>query len=165
MDKNQINVINEIPQFKYALREWRVKDIKSQNLIGVDNMSNYRTDAVLIFYTPQKEYVELCIYWNLSIGTKVLGLHWENFNKQELKEIAETFKLQIVVNRDGNYYLNVQNYANYSATLCIKKSEQADSYFIAIYYYDDGESRRNPELYVHGVWEITLSEELCKKIF
>ena len=165
MEQNQINIIDKIPNFKFSIREWKAKTIKSGQEVSIDSMSNYRQDAVLVFYTSQNEYVELSIYWNLSLSTKNIELNWENFKEKELDEIAAIFNLQIVVNKDGNLYLNVQDYANYSATFCIKKSEQTDNYFMTIYYYDDGESRRNPKLYVHGVWEVALSDNLSKKIF
>jgi hypothetical protein len=39
-----------------------------------------------------------------------------------------------------------------------------ESYFIAIYYFDEGKSKENQELYVHGIWEVELSEELKKSL-
>jgi hypothetical protein len=39
-----------------------------------------------------------------------------------------------------------------------------ENYSIAIYYFYDGEGRRNSELYVHGIWEVELSEEFKKSL-
>jgi hypothetical protein len=48
--------------------------------------------------------------------------------------------------------------------MVVKKSHVTNKYFIIIYHFDDGEGRRSPELYVHGIWEVELSEELKKSL-
>ncbi len=165
MENGQVNIINQIIDYKYIKREWLANNGKDNYLYkDSDEFSPYRLDALLIFYSSQKEYVELCIYWNIHSNTKILGLHWENFNKTLINELATKFKLEIKINRDGNQYLRVKN-LDYSLKIAIRRSIKTNSYFIAIYYFDDGESRRNPQLYVHGIWEVELSKEFEKIFF
>lgn len=169
MGKNQIKVINRINDFKFIIREWKAIEGRYNTPLNIEKekLSNYRLDALLIFYTLQKEYVEQCIYWCSSSDTKIIELNQDNFTPKLLNELISCFDLIIETHRFGHKYLSCKenNLYTFSPTISIKKSNQTDNYFIIIYYFDDGESRRNPQLYVHGIWEIELSEELKRILY
>jgi hypothetical protein len=125
--------------------------------------SKYITsDVVITFYTSNKsEYVEL----ELSrIGRKRLS--WNYFNKNEIKYISELFDMSYEFSDDYSCsFVKLDNHCPMLNIALKKSSFNDDIYFLIIFYYDDGEGRRNPELYVHGIWEVELSEELKKTIF
>jgi hypothetical protein len=126
---------------------------------GNEKSTYYCFDALLSFYTSQNEYVEQGIYGG-DKGVKILELNRENFTQDFLNEM-KSFGLIPKLHRFGHEYLGTKgnDLHSFSPTVSIKKSELTENYFIVIYYFDDGESRRSPELYVHGIWEVELSEE------
>jgi hypothetical protein len=166
MDKNQIKIINKIDKFEFIIRVWNSIRGKLGFPLNTGNekSTHYCFDTLLIFYTPQHEYVEQCIYGGAK-GVKIHELNQENFTQDFLNEM-KSFELIPKLHRFGHGYLGPKgnDLHSFSPTVSIKKSELTENYFIVIYYFDDGESRRSPELYVHGIWEVELSEELKKSL-
>jgi hypothetical protein len=166
MDKDQMKIINKINEFKFIIRKWSYSKGKLDFLFtGNEEITRRQFDNLLIFYTSQHEYVEQGIYWCLSKDVKILELDQENFTQNFLNEM-KSFGLIPKLHRFGHEYIGLKgnDLYSFSPTVSIKKSELTENYFIAIYYFDDGESRRSPELYVHGIWEVELSEEIKKSL-
>jgi hypothetical protein len=167
MDKNKIKIINKIEEFELITRLWTsIKGRVGFPLnIGNEKSTYFRFDVLLSFYTPQDEYIEQGIYKCLSKSVKIHRLNQENFTQDFLNEM-KSFDLIPKTNCYGLEYIGAKGNDLYSfpPTVSIKKSELTENYFIVIYYFDDGESRRNQELYVHGIWEVELSEKLKKSL-
>jgi hypothetical protein len=167
MDKNKIKIVNRIEEFEFIIREW--SSIKGKLGLplntGNEKSTCLRFDALLSFYTLQNEYIEQGIYWCLSKNVKILELDQENFTQDFLNEM-KSFGLIPKLHRFGHEYLSPKgnDLHSFSPTVSIKKSELTENYFIVIYYFNDGESRGNPKLYVHGIWEVELSEEFKKSL-
>ncbi|MDR2121537.1 MAG: hypothetical protein LBP34_00290 [Flavobacteriaceae bacterium] len=166
MDKGQIKIINKIEEFKFIIREWSYSRGKLGFLLNAGNkeITHRRFDALLIFYTSQDEYVEQGIYGS-SKDVKIHRLNKKNFTQDFLNEMKSLGLIPKFKFFGGKYLIRKGNdWYFFSPTVSIKKSELTENYFIAIYYFDDGESKRNQELYVHGIWEVELSEEIKKSL-
>jgi hypothetical protein len=167
MGKYQIKIINKIEEFEFIIRVWNSIRGKLGFPLNTGNEKStyYCFDALLSFYTSQNEYVEQGIYWCLSKDVKIDRLNKKNFTQDFLNEM-KSFDLIPKTNCYGLEYIGAKGNDLYSfpPTVSIKKSELTENYFIVIYYFDDGESRKSPELYVHGIWEVELSEEFKKSL-
>ena len=155
MEEDKIIIIDEIKKFKFIKREWYSVEGK----YSVDLKANkiYHIDALIIFYSSNGKYIEQDIYWNLSKDTKVADLISNNFSTKFLKIVALKFDLPYT-----NGVIKLKNRET-TATLSVKKEEK--KYFITIYSFDDGESRREPNLYIYGIWEVKLSKEFEQELF
>jgi hypothetical protein len=164
MDKDQIKIINKIEEFEFIIRLWT--SIKGRVGLplntGNEKLIRLRFDT-LIRIKDKDEDITIGIYRDFpEVITK--GIYWENFTYNEIEKICKNFIL---------YFDEDVNYPSASlelgkdkliATLSVKKSHVTNNYFIIVYHFDDGEGRRSPELYVHGIWEVELSEEFKKSL-
>ena len=155
MEEDKIIIVDEIKKFKFIKREWYSVEGK----YNVDLKANkiYHLDALIIFYSSNGKYIEQNIYWNLSKDTKVADLISNNFSTEFLKVVSLKFNLSYT---DGA--VKLKN-GEITATLSVKKEEK--KYFMAIYSFDDGESRREPNLYIYGIWEVKLSKEFEQELY
>jgi hypothetical protein len=164
MDKDQIKIINKIDKFEFIIRVWTSIKGRVGFLLNTGNeKSTYQQFDALIRIKNKDEDITIGIYGDFpEVITK--RIYWENFTYNEIEKFCKDFIL---------YFDEDVNYPSASlelgkdkliATLSIKKSELTESYFIIVYHFDDGESRRSPELYVHGIWEVEFSEEFKKSL-
>lgn len=151
MEEDKIIIIDEIKKFKFIKREWYSVEGK----YGIDLKTNkiYHIDALIIFYSSNGKYIEQNIYWNLSNDTNVADLTSNNFSTEFLKVVSLKFDLSYT-----NEAVKLKN-GGITATLSVKKEEK--KYFMAI----DGESRREPNLYIYGIWEVKLSKKFEQELF
>jgi hypothetical protein len=164
MDKNQIEIIEKITSFRYIKRNGEVQNTTIKTFLdGKEKIDSYYLDVLIGFKTKNEENT-IGIYGYFSeVFTK--RIYWENFTYNEIKIIAETFELHF---DDDFIYPSVSldiGKNKLIATLSIKKSFTTDNYFLVIYYFNDGESRKNSQLYVYGIWEVQLSEEFKRKLY
>lgn len=164
MDKNQIKIIEEIKTFQYIKRNGIACKTEVKRLLdGKEEMKDYSFDS-LIRVRSKNEDIIIGLYGDFQdVITK--RIYWENFTYLEIEEICKKFSLYF--DEDINYpsaSLQLEKKGQI-ATISIKESNISNNYFIIIYYFDDGESRRNPQLYVQGIWEVELSEEFKKMLY
>ena len=164
MDKDQIKVIEEITTFQYIKRWGKfLKTSVKKFLNGNEEMRDYSFET-MIKVRSKNEDITIGIFGDFQeVITK--RIYWEHFTYNEVEEFCKKFDL--FFDKDFNYPSASFELKKDKliATLSLKKSSVANNYFIIIYYFDDGESRRNPQLYIHGIWEVELSEELKRKLY
>jgi len=163
MNKNQITIIEEIKTFQYVKKNGTACNTEIKRLLnGNEEMRDYSFETLIGIRNKDEEII-IGIYGQFP-DVLIRRIYWENFNYDEIKVLSEIFKL---------YFNNNSNYPSASleseesklmATLAIKKSHSSNNYFLVIYHFDDGESRRSPQLYVHGIWKVELSEEFARTI-
>ncbi|MDR2121539.1 MAG: hypothetical protein LBP34_00300 [Flavobacteriaceae bacterium] len=164
MDKYQIKIINKIDEFEFIIRLWNsIKGKVGFPLnTGNEKLIRLRFDA-LIRIKNGDEDITIGIYGDFpEVITK--RIYWENFTYNEIEKFCKDFILYL--DKDINYpsaSLELGK-GRRIATLSIKKSHATNNYFIIVYHFYDGEGRRNQELYVHGIWEVELSEEFKKSL-
>jgi hypothetical protein len=164
MDKDKINIINKIDNFRYIRRHWTY--IKGKEfLLHEENkeLAHYKSDNLLIFYSNEGEYIELNISYNYN-KTKIIQLFWENFSMNEIKMFSNLFNIKY---DEDSQYPSISLKIGDScliAKMAIANSSISDHYFITVFCFEDGDSRKNSRLYVHGIWEVELSDEFKNKI-
>lgn len=106
--------------------------------------------------------------------TIVKRLNWVNFTNDELMEFGSLFKLRIneavTIKKEGKKdYLfatiNLDENTHFVAELAIKRIVGSDKYAVVIFNFNDGESRKSPQLYVHRILEVEVANRFEKKLY
>jgi hypothetical protein len=123
----------------------------------------FELNHYISFFSAINENIKADLYGR-TYNTICKDVSWINFPSKIVELFITPFELQKGISINGNVYADIKTEkGQISAMMAVR--QHIDATYIIIFYYDDGESRRNPSLYVHGIWEVELSEELKKFIF
>jgi hypothetical protein len=165
MDKNKIKIVNKIEKFEFIIRVWTSIKGRVGFLLNTGNeKSTYKQFDALIRIKNKDEDITIGLYGDFP-ENYYTNISWRSLEEQIVEQIIDTFQLSKEYSIKGNpFAIILIDDKVFSPNMVIKKSHVTNNYFIIVYHFDDGESRKSPELYVHGIWEVELSEEFKKSL-
>ncbi len=161
-----MKINEEIQKFDYYDQDSRYGEADIRKLIETPRRKDWVKQLIGI-RLKNNEYVLINLIGDSE--TIVSGLYWQNFSNTELIQIAEKFDLRIEkiesIENKNNLVLDIDN-DNFqsAANIAFRSITEKEACVLVIFNFDDGESRRSPQLYVHGIWEVELSEEFKKEL-
>lgn len=149
--KKEIQIIKIINEYQYydkdnVERESKIKE-SSIPFISDKYIQN-------ISFLDKEDIINIDLLGSTK-NTEVKAISWRSLADDIVELLIHSFNLQRDYSVNGRPFAYIPK-LGFPANFLSMKLYDNYKYFI-IYYYDDGESRRNPLLYVHGIWKIYTS--------
>jgi hypothetical protein len=165
-----ISIVSQIGNYEVYFQDNIIATCNTKEIINTPVLNEWK--QIIGFSLGNNEYVKMDLFGK-SENTVKRRIYWENFTNDEVNVLSDIFNLNIYeskkIREEGKINFNAAkinlNNKESTAELVFKKSTINGKSLIVIFYYDDGESRRSPKLYIHGIWEVELSKEFEKKIY
>jgi hypothetical protein len=173
-----IKIISEILEFDFFDQDVRIGKSTIKKLVKVPEPIGWVSKQLIEFRTRENDLTKLDLTGAFE-NTKVFGLYWKNFSDSELTLISSIFDLKISqaknIEDENNLLANIDDENNLltniddlnfqsAAELAVKKSLNRETVYAVIYYLSRPDKVFEGKLYVHGIWEITLPENLMSRL-
>lgn len=156
---NKIIILEEYKNFKLLDSFENCQVLKKGEIFSCPGLKEWK-QRIQFWDSSLKRVITLDLYDRTGI-TKVVALSGNRFEKQEYENLCKSFGLHLRVDPQL-YAVILVNGESKVAHLAIQHLE--DETFCLIFNLDDGESRRNATLYIHGIWKVVLPGFITDKL-
>lgn len=164
-----IDIKYEIFEFDLYNQASKVDCFKTKTYVKAPEPMGWVSEQHIGFLTRENAYVKMDLAGVLE-GSRVIRLYWKNFSNAELIHMSSSFDLQIksALNSKSTNSL-IAEIPNQGQQLCadmsIVEASEPDLQYVAIYHLSRADKVFDAQLYVHGIWKISMPADLRVGLF
>ncbi len=156
---NKIVILEEYQTFKLLDSFESSQIFKSREIYSCSGIKEWKQR--IQFWDSISETTITMDFYDRNGITQVMPLSGSIFNRAQYQNLCKTFNLKLRDEYQLYAEIPIEGQSRI-AHLAIRNFE--NSTFCIVYNLDDGESRRDATLYIHGIWKVVLPEFIKGKL-